>query len=616
MKTSTRFIICCCALAAWISPLAGLAGQPAPGARPSAPKPPTPRPPHVHFWLTLLHNNDGESQLINAGGVFTNFGGVARFATVVHNLKREALTGPLSAGIPTHAKRGVLMLSSGDNFLAGPEFNASLQKGFPYYDSIALSVIGYDAVTIGNHEFDFGPDVLAEFIAGVQRRVPFISANLDVSGELALQLLADGGRIAPSVVIRERGELIGVVGATTPRLPYISSPRNVLTDPDVAGVVQTEVNRLTAAGVKIIIVSSHLQSIAEDLALALLLRGVDIFIAGGGSELLANPWNPLLPGDQASAPYPLVATDADGLPVPVVTTSGDYKYVGKLVAGFDREGRLLTIAEQASGPVRVAGLPEPDGVLPNPFLQRAVVEPVEAAVAALDATVVAASEVALDGRRASVRGGESNLGNLCADSLLWQATQLASSFGVPAPDVALQNGGGIRNNSILPAGNLTELDTFSVLPFANFVCVVPAVPAAQFKEILENAVSRLEFGDGRFAQIAGFTLVFTTSAPAQVLDLAGNVVTPGQRVLEVALADGTPIVQAGNVVAGAPAINVATIDFLARGGDQYPFRDADFVTLGATYQQALRNYLVTGLGGSVTAAGYPEGGAGRITRVP
>jgi 5'-nucleotidase len=63
-------------------------------------------------------------------------------------------------------------------------------------------------------------------------------------------------------------------------------------------------------------------------------------------------------------------------------------------------------------------------------------------------------------------------------------------------------------------------------------------------------------------------------------------------------------------------IHVATIDFSARGGDQYPFRGAPFTSLGVTYQQALRNYIVTGLGANITAAQYPEGGEGRITLAP
>jgi 5'-nucleotidase / UDP-sugar diphosphatase len=210
---------------------------------------------------------------------------------------------------------------------------------------------------------------------------------------------------------------------------------------------------------------------------------------------------------------------------------------------------------------------------------------------------------------------ESNEGNLVADALLFQATALARSFGAPMPHVALQNGGGIRNDTIIPVGDITELTTFDILPFANFVAIVPEISPAQFKEILENAVSRVEFTDGRFAQIAGFRFVWDPAGTPQVLDAEGNVVTQGIRVREVVLDDGTRIVQGGTVVPNASALHLATIDFLARGGDQYPFRGVPFVTLGVTYQHALRTYIEEELAGIITAAQYPAEGEGRITTV-
>jgi 2',3'-cyclic-nucleotide 2'-phosphodiesterase (5'-nucleotidase family) len=68
---------------------------------------------------------------------------------------------------------------------------------------------------------------------------------------------------------------------------------------------------------------------------------------------------------------------------------------------------------------------------------------------------------------------------------------------VPAPDVALQNGGGMRDDEVVPPGPITELKTFDILPFSNFVAVVPEVPRETFKELLENAVSRVEAVDGQ-----------------------------------------------------------------------------------------------------------------------
>jgi 5'-nucleotidase len=219
---------------------------------------------------------------------------------------------------------------------------------------------------------------------------------------------------------------------------------------------------------------------------------------------------------------------------------------------------------------------------------------------------------------------ESNEGNLIADSQKWQAEQLAADFGVPAPDVALQNGGGIRNNTIIPAGPITELDTFGMAPFPNFVTIVPDIPREQFKEILENAVACTQSADfavnplcgsGRFAQVSGFSFEWTASGTGLILDGDGNVVVPGTRVLDVVLDDGTPIVVGGAVQAG-PDITIAISDFLAKGGDQYPFRGAPLTIIGVTYQQALSNFIVDGLGGLISAADYPEGGEGRITELP
>jgi 5'-nucleotidase/UDP-sugar diphosphatase len=544
----------------------------------------------VAYTLTVLHNNDSESQLVNAGAGLEDFGGVARFARVVSNLRAEAA--------PNDTDQGVVVLSSGDNYLAGPEFNVSQGR----LDAVALRAVGYDAMAIGNHEFDFGPDVLADFITGFQGTTQFVSANLDFTGEPALQALVDENIIVASTIVAEGNEYIGIVGATTPALPYISSPRNVEVDPDVVGLVQAQIDRLTASGVDIIIMISHLQSVSEDLALAPQLSGVDVMIAGGGDELLADADTLLVPGDgDPFGPYPLYATGADGARIPVVTTPGEYKYVGRLVVEFDAEGNVLDVCDD-SGLVRVAGGDNPDAVEPDPGVQAEVVVPVNAAVNRLAQNVIATSTVELDGRRGpGVRTMETNEGSLMADALLWQAAQLADRFGVAAPDVALQNGGGIRNSTLIPTGDITELTTFDIAPFANFVVIVPAIPAEQFLAIMENAVSRVENVDGRFAQVAGFSMVYNPAAPA------------GSRVVSITLDDGTPIVSGGALVAGAPAVDVATIDFLARGGDEYPFDDAPFTSLGVTYQQALENYIVHGLGGVINADNYPEGGLGRIT---
>ena len=564
------------------------------------------------FTLTVLHNNDGESALLPDG----DEGGVARFKTVLDN-ERVGTTGK---------KKGAIMVSSGDNFLAGPEFNASLNDGI-WYDAIALDSFGYDAIALGNHDFDFGPDLLTDFISNGFSNPgdpPYVSANLDFSLEPGLQALVDSDVIAASTIVETSGVKVGIIGATTENLPFISSPRDVVVNA-VLPAVEAEVAALEARGIKHIVFISHLQDVEGDIMLAESLTGVDVMVAGGGDELLANPSDLLLPSDSPDdifGPYPMIAFDADAKAVPVVTTSGSYGYLGKLVVDFDKKGNVLS---WSGGPVRVVGEAFPDGVAPDAALQTAVVDPVADYVAALATNVLGFSEVDLDGIRENVRSMETNEGNLIADSQLWQAQQLAPSFGVDAPQVALQNGGGIRNDDIIPAGDITELDTFDMVPFGNFVTVVPDIPREQFKEILENAVSRNVAGDipggtGRFAQVAGFTFDWSMSGTAQVLNDDGTVATAGTRIVNVTLDDGTVIVAGGVVMPGA-AIDIAITDFLARGGDQYPFRGAPFTALGVSYQQALANYITgaTGdgaLGGLISAAQYPEGGEGRITPLP
>lgn len=562
--------------------------------------------PEVAYWLTVLHNNDGESRLIDAGGDLTDFGGIARFATKVDMLRSKA-TGSVGRG-KRKVKKGAVLISSGDNFLAGPEFNASLERnernGDPYYDSVGLSLIGYDAMTIGNHEFDFGPDVLAEFIEGFGTETPkFLSSNLDVSGEPNLAALEDEGLIAASTVVRKKGQRIGIIGATTETLPSISSPRNVVVE-EVLPAVQAEIGALKQRRVNKIILSSHLQGIDSEIELIGSLRGVDVVIAGGGDEVLADENDLLVPGDDADppfGPYPVLAEDAGGRAIPVVTTPGNYKYVGKLKVGFNKRGRVVAI-KRGSGLKRVAGGEQPDSVEANRRIQRWVVDPVAESVAELANNVIAQTEVELNGRTADVRTEETNAGNLIADSLLWEATRRAAEFGVSEPDIALQNGGGIRNDLVVPPGDVTELDTFTWLPFSNFVSVVEGVERDTLLDILEHVVEVApDTQAGKFAQIGGFRYTYDADG------------TPGGKINDVTLDDGTQIVVDGVVVAGE-ALTVATIDFLARGGDDYPFGEAEFTPVGTSYQQALFNYLTfsEGLNGLVTAADYPEGGEGRI----
>jgi 5'-nucleotidase / UDP-sugar diphosphatase len=586
------------------------------------------------FKLTLLHNNDGESKLATGDSV-PGYGGAARFATVLDRLRDEAVTkskrGP---------KRGTIFLSSGDNFLASLAVLAGFESGPPWPDSLVATLLGYDAMTLGNHEFDFGQARLAEYIQGVHEDIPFLTANLGFQGTVPeLEELADDGRIRRSVILRERGEKIGVIGLTTPDIAGISSPGNVQIDSDLAGVIKREVRWLKRRGVRMIIVSAHLQAIAIDEALIPQTKGVDLWIAGGGDDLLANPDDTLIPGNVSVGPYPKPVLDKSGKPVLVVSTAGEYKYVGRLTVEFTDSGRVKRVFDSKSGPVRVSGTAaDPDFAAEDPEVKAQVVDVVAAFSAGLASQPNGSTELALL-RTASgsplndpIRRRESGFGNVVADSFLWKTQQLAAADPtIDVPQVGIANGGGIRQD--IPAGPINKAQTFNTLPFFNQMVVVEDIPCESLRQLLERAYFALPGINGAFANIAGMRVEIDPTKQAQVITDAPapvSIVTPGQRVQNLWLNNGSPqntaddtqLIQNGTAVPGCAPVDLATTDFTAKDGDRYPFTAQGLlpISVGGLYNQAFEDYIVAptaegGLGGTITAAQYPSSPVGvrRIT---
>jgi len=550
--------------------------------------------------LTIFHNNDGESKLFGDA----NFGGAAHFLTTLDGL-RTANVG-----------RDQLTISSGDNFLAGIAFNAGFfaQPTPIYYDALALSAIGYDAITIGNHDFDFGPGVLTEFIDFYNANggtAPFLSANLDFTGEPGLQALKDSGRIANSTIIDRGPERYGIIGVTTETLPTVSSPGNVVANP-VLTAIQAEVTALEAAGVNKIILSSHLQGITNELNLVPQLRGIDVVIAGGGDELLINADNARNTLDQAGGPYPLTVQDADGRNVAIVTTVGEYLYVGNLQVEFDTDGHVVNVGGE---PVVV----DKSTTIADPNMQATVIAPLNTALAAANAIEIATTDVFLEhsdgdtnGPRA-IRQRETNLGNLIADAFVWTAQSDGSGLNAGNILLGLTNSGGIREDLDNDAdGTITQGEAIGTLPFANTLAVIGDVDVGTLIAALENAVSRIQADgtgtDGRFAQISGFAFDYDRNRPA------------GDRVVAVRLADGTPVWNRTEGALLVELFDIVTNSFLAGAGtpDGYDFGTTPRTLLSTGYADSLIAFLSSplGLNGIVLAADYPLGGAGRINAVP
>ena len=162
--------------------------------------------------------------------------------------------------------------------------------------------------------------------------------------------------------------------------------------------------------------------------------------------------------------------------------------------------------------------------------------------------------------------------------------------------------------------------------------MVEDIPCTSLKALLERAYSALPAIEGRFGHLAGLRVVVDRARAAQTVNAGPpvTIATPGDRVRDVWLtngtpqntADDTPIVAGGAVAAGCAPIDLATTDFTAKDGDAYPFTalGLTFTPVGALYNQAFEDYIVApaaqgGLGGTVTAAQYPEvpSGVRRIT---
>ena len=568
--------------------------------------------------LTVLHIGDQESWLIsaqgnlrdNSGQSISFYGGVDRLARVIGNAKTAALG----------AGKSVITLNAGDSFLPGPRLAASFANlatahtdgGQDFYDAIASRQIGFDATTFGNHEFDLdntGP-VAARF-AEVSGST-YLSVNLDFGVTPELAALESAGKVARSkIVTTAGGKKVGIVGATTPLLPSISSPpAGIMKNWSAANtdaqnlqamlpLVQAEIDNLrNNQGVTTVIVMSHLQNAQNELTVLVpALTGVDLVISGGGHELMSDPDDALISGGVAPsfATHPVYATDAAAKSVPIVTGHFGNRYVGEVNLTLDDVTGMVTSID-GTRMIRVSGAAaDADKVTGDATLNASVVTPVLAYISALNAQIIGTTATKLNGPTHAactpapcqyaegVRNAETGLGNLVADAMRFSGHA----------DVSIQNGGGIRTSIAVP-GNVSVGDTFNILPFTNLVKRAPVMNATQLKDLMEHAVAastQTGSPQGRFAQISGMKVVYDTTRSAR------SALRNGHRIRSIVLDDGTVLVDDGAIVNPTRTFSFATIDFTANGGDGYPFAangvafENDPFTI--TYQQALADLITT-----------------------
>ena len=471
------------------------------------------------YQLRVIHTNDHhariEPQPIDAvtiqraqgatPAVSRLFGGLARRKTLFDQFRTEA---GAVGGNPN-----ILFLDAGDVFQGTLFFN--LYNG--QADADFYIDLGYDAMTIGNHEFDKGPQPLIDFMHGVlntdgtvkkANTIPMASANIAAtSGPLAAVRVAGeavaGSKIGDYVIKTVGTKKIGIFGLTTAKTKVSSSPGPGVDFADPIATATATVAALKTAGANVIIALTHI-GYDLDQQLAAAVDGIDL-IVGGHSH------TPLLPTDTtgigpvgvtALGPYPtLVTNTTSGKQIPVVTDWEWGKWVGDITLGFDTSGGTLSVISGTIHPVWA------DYVAPNtapvapgeqpPIAKNADfdtrIQPYAAAVKALNAQKIGATAFKLEGG-SSYRNRESTGGDLIADALLASVKNFAFPNG-PLPLVAILNSGGIRAE--IPAGDVTVGNVLTVLPFGNTVATVD-LTGAQVVAALENGVSQVEANGGRF----------------------------------------------------------------------------------------------------------------------
>ncbi len=458
------------------------------------------------FSLRILHTNDHHAHLEPVKYGDRLLGGIARRRTLIDQIRAENKTN----------QEPLLLLDAGDIFQGTLYFNQYLgQADLDFYNALA-----YDAGTIGNHEFDRGQQVLADFIA--KAKFPIISANIDIAPESPLY-----GKVRPWHILNIKGEKIGLFGLTTPDTAILASVGDGVKFTDPIAAARTSVQKLKQQGINKIIALTHI-GFEDDVILAQKVPDIDIIIGAHSHTPVGNIPN-------ANHPYPLVEKNGTKEPVLVVTDWEWGKYLGDLSVSFDRTGKLIAWAGK---PHAIEASIKPNQEFVDKL--KAYAAPIEA----LRQKIIGKSLVALDGDRVKMRTSETALGNLIADAIL------AKTKG-DRVQVALINAGGIRNG--LPLGDITMGNVLEVLPFGNTITRVE-LTGNQLKEALESGVSMAERGEGRFPQVAGIRFVWDVKLPA------------GKRVTKVEVRDASGKFQLLNP---NQVYKVATNNFLASGGDGY-----------------------------------------------
>ncbi len=264
--------------------------------------------------ITLLHVNDTHSHLDAFGPKDSNLngtiGGIAKAATVINGIRAS--------------EPNVLLLHAGDVFQGDLFFN----KYFGVPELKMMRQMGFDAMAVGNHEFDLGPSVLNDVLttAFADGSFPVLSANLDMSAYPALATW-----VQASTMKTVAGVKIGIFGMTVPGNPT-NMPAPVVIQDDIVGIAQQTASSLRASGAQVVICLSHL-GVYLDKIVATYVQGID-FIIGGHDHLLFE--------------QPIPVRGVYGQTTHIFQAGEHYRFIGKLrFTVQDGQARIVNYATLA-----------------------------------------------------------------------------------------------------------------------------------------------------------------------------------------------------------------------------------------------------------------------------
>ncbi|XP_064630931.1 snake venom 5'-nucleotidase-like [Lineus longissimus] len=481
------------------------------------------------FTLTIMHTNDvharfeqtdkyGGSCSASKDAAGECFGGVARRKTKVNELRVKY---PNS-----------LLLDGGDQFQGTLWFTIFRGKAVSYF----TNAIGYDAMALGNHEFDLGVDALVPFLQNVSFSV--LSSNINTSREPSIT-----GKFQKSTTKVVAGQKIGIIGYTTTDTVEISKSGNLIFE-DEAASIQKEVDKLKSEGVDKIIALGH-AGYDVDLKIAKTVKGLDVIVGGHSNTFLYTGTSPS--NDKPVGDYPTVVNQEDGAKVLVVQDYAFGKYLGFLQVVFDDSG----IVESWSGnPI----------LLDNDTAQDAtILEELKNWTPALTAArtkVIGRTHVFLDGIREHCRLRECNLGNFIADGMVHQNLDHPDGVYWTRASIGLMNSGGIR--TAISKGSVTLEDVLTVSPFRNTIDVFE-LKGKHIREVLEHSVSKWDAVKqaGRFLQVSGLIVTYDLARPI------------GARVVSVKARCGDCEMPSFSPLEDEKVYQLVAPTFIIEGGDGY-----------------------------------------------